>query len=114
MKRPLDKRISFEVRSIVRSEAYGTVEDEDWTEAFSVFASVWEVLPGRSETVDGDMGQRRAQWDIEIRWGAAVTGDMRVNFGGRLLRIASGPTEKGRRDRLVLRCENYSAEGLEP
>ena len=67
--RPLDKRITFEARTTTVEETYGTVSGEDWTEVCSVFASVWELLPGRAEKLGLSFSTSSKLFDIEVRHG---------------------------------------------
>ncbi len=112
--RELDKRIAFEERAVTKSAVYGTVSSETWAEVCEVWASVWDMLPSRAETIADGISQFRSGYDIEISWGAPVNSGMRVRYGDRYLKIVSGPSEKGVKQRLVLRCEEYSTTGIEP
>jgi head-tail adaptor len=114
-KRPLDQRISFEARTAEIDEENGAVEGEVWADVCGqVFASVWEVLPQRAERLGESISTSRRLFDIEVRWGAPINGQMRVRYGDDVMPIISGPTPKGRQDRLVLICELISTEGVKP
>lgn len=112
--RELDRRISFEARSRVIDPVWQSVAEETWVQVCEVFASVWEVLPSRAEQMGESIDVRRRVFDIEIRHGAPIDAGMRVRFGDLAMKIISGPTEKGRQWRLVLRAEVVSTEGINP
>lgn len=112
--RPLDKRIRFEERSRTIDPVWKTVSGESWGEVCAVWASVWEVLPARAERMGESIDVSRRLFDIEVRYGAPINAEMRVRYGELAMKIVSGPTEKGRKHRLVLRCEVVSTEGVEP
>lgn len=112
--RPLDKRIAFERRARSIDQKTKSVVSEGWATVCTVWASVWEMLPARAEREGEDISTARRVFDIEVRWGAPVDAQMRVRYGDLPLKIISGPTEKGRKHRLVLRCEAISTMGIEP
>ncbi len=112
--RELDKRIAFEERIVTRSARSGAPSEEAWVPVCNVWASVWDILPSQAERVGEGIALTRNEYDIEIAWGAPVTAQMRVKYRGRPLEIVSGPVEKGSKYRLVLRCTDWSSEGIAP
>jgi head-tail adaptor len=108
----LDRRITLEVRSVVKEPTFGSVT-ETWTPmAFSIAAKVLEssteagVSAGQSENVASYARPTR----IWLRWRAGITRqDHRVRYGSRLLRII-GTAELGRRAGLELSCMEWSHE----
>jgi len=109
----LDRRIIFERREVTRDPIYGTSE-ETWTEHVKVWAQVQDVLPSRAERVDQSVSIQRRPARVRIRYRTDITGDMRIIYAGRIMRIVSGPVEMGRRDGLEMMAEELSTEGQEP
>lgn len=110
--REMDRRITLEVRSVVKDATYGSAT-ETWTPmAFSIAAKVLEssteagVSTGQAEVVASYAKPTR----VWIRWRDGISRqDHRVRYGARLLRII-GTAELGRRAGLELSCLEWSHE----
>lgn len=109
----LDRRITFERRVVTRDTTYGT-SVETWVPHVKVWAQVQDVLPSRAESIDQSNSIQRRPARVRTRYRSDVTGDMRINYAGRILRIIAGPVEIGRRDGLEMMVEELSTEGQEP
>jgi SPP1 family predicted phage head-tail adaptor len=106
----LDRRIIVERPVTVTEQRYGT-DATEWEEHATLFAQVQDVLPSRAESVADGISVARRPCRIRTRFRTDITGDMRIVFGTRIMRIVSGPAELGRREGLELLCEEYSTEG---
>ena len=109
----LDRRISFESRSGTQETTYGTTP-LTWSNYATVWAQVQDILPSRSENIADDISLARRPARIRIRYRSGITSDMRINYGGRYLRIIAGPAEIGRREGLEFVAEEMSTEGDAP
>lgn len=109
----LDRRITIEQRSVSQDATYGTATLA-WTTLATVWAQVRDVLPSRSEQVADNVSLARRPSRIRIRYRSDITSDMRIDYGGRKLRIIAGPAEIGRREGLELMAEQWSTEGDAP
>lgn len=109
----LDRRITFEARAVSQGGVYNrkTVE---WVPHATVWAQVRDVLPSRAESVDQGLSMARRPCRIRLRWRDDITGDMRIDYEGRKLRIIAGPVELGRRAGLEIMAEELSTEGTAP
>lgn len=109
----LDRRITFEVRKETQGGAYNR-KSVAWSKYASVWAEVRDILPSRAESVDNNVSMQRRPCRIRLYWRADITSEMRIDYGGRKLRIVSGPVELGRREYLEILAEEYSTEGVAP
>lgn len=109
----LDRRITFERRVEAQGGAYNRKTIE-WVPFATVWAQVQDVLPSRAESIDQDLAIARRPARVRCRWRSDLTGDMRIIFGDRILRIASGPVEMGRREGLEMMAEEWTTEGVAP
>lgn len=109
----LDRRITFEARVESQGGPYNR-KSVVWAPHATVWAQVRDLLPGRAEYVEQGLAMQRRPCRIRLRWRGDITGDMRIDYGGRKLRIIAGPVELGRRVGLELTAEEYSSEGLAP
>lgn len=112
-KGPLNRRIEFQRREVTRDTTYGTSQ-EAWVPHVKVWAQVQDVLPSRAERMDQSISIQRRPARVRIRYRTDITGDMRINYAGRIMRIVAGPVELGRRDGLEMMAEELSTEGQEP
>jgi len=82
-------------------------------EADKFYASVQDVLPGRSEGVQNGVVLNRDMTRIRMRWRNDITPDMRITVHGStdvIYQIIAGPVEVDGRERMIeLTCEKYSS-----
>ena len=109
----LDTRITFEARTEVQESAYGTMT-VTWATHKTVWAQVMEMLPSRAENVTDNISMARRPCRIRTRYRSDLDSTMRIDIGGRKLRIISGPAEIGRREGLEFMAEELSTEGTAP
>jgi len=109
----LDRRITFEARQEAHTGAYNRVT-VTWAPQATVWAQVQDMLPSKAESVDNGLLMHNRPCRIRMRYRDDITSDMRIDYGGRKLRIVSGPVELGRRDGLEIMAEEYSTEGTAP
>lgn len=108
----LDRRIAIDTKSVTRNPDYGT-EVVSWTTLATVWASVEDVAkttPGGGEDVKLNERVVTLPVQIRLRYRSDLRTDMRVRLldRNRTLQIVS-IAEIGRRDGLMLVCEEYSA-----
>lgn len=109
----LDRRITIEQRTSSQDPVYGT-QSISWSTLATVWAQVRDILPSRAEDIADTISLARRPARIRMRYRSDVTSDMRIDYGGRKLKIVSGPAEIGRREGLELIAEEYSTEGDAP
>jgi len=109
----LDRRITFEARSTVQDGTYGNAT-LTWLPHVTVWAQVQDVLPSRGEAVEDGVSMTRRPCRVRTRYRADINGTMRIDFGGRKLRIISGPVELGRQVGLEFMAEELTTEGDAP
>lgn len=109
----LDRRITIERRTSVQDPVYGT-GTLTWETLATVWAQVRDILPSRAEEVADNVSMSRRPARIRIRYRDDITSDMRIDYGGRKLRIVSGPAELGRREGIEMIAEELSTEGDAP
>ena len=109
----LDRRITFEVRQETQEGPYNR-KTVAWANFATVWAQVQDILPSRAESVDQGLSMQRRPCRVRVRYRDDITSDMRIDYGGRKLRIVSGPVELGRREGLELVAEEFSTEGTAP
>jgi SPP1 family predicted phage head-tail adaptor len=109
----LDRRITFEQRSTSQDATYGT-QTLSWTTVATVWAQVRDVLPSRAEDIADNVSIARRPARIRIRYRTGLDSTMRIDIGGRKLRITAGPAEIGRREGIEFMAEEYSTEGDAP
>lgn len=109
----LDRRITFEQRSTTQDATYGT-QVLTWTTVATVWAQVRDVLPSRAEDIADNVTLSRRPARIRIRHRTGLDSTMRIDIGGRKLRIIAGPAEIGRREGLEFVAEEMSTEGDAP
>lgn len=109
----LDRRITFEARQEAQSGPYNRVS-VTWVPQVTVWAQVQDMLPSKAESVDNGLSMQNRPCRIRLRYRDDLTSAMRIDYGGRKLRIVAGPVELGRRDGLEIMAEEYSTEGVAP
>lgn len=76
------------------------------------WAQIEETLPGRAEIVQQGIQQSRKISKVRMRWRDDIDATMRIVVDdGRTLQIISGPTMVGRKEWIVVVCEELSTEG---
>lgn len=108
-----DRKIILEQRVEGQDATYGTAT-VNWTPFATVWAEVQDMLPSRAERVADGISLAKRPCRIRFLYRAGVTSEMRVNYGGRYLRIVAGPVELGRREGIELVAEEMSTEGTAP
>lgn len=109
----LDQRIRLDYKVVTQDANYGT-EVITWMTFATVWASVQDVLPSKSERLTDDIVLANRPARIRIRYLDGVTSAMRVillDRGDRELKIVSGPAELGRKEGMEMMAENYSTSG---
>ncbi len=107
-------RVTLERRITSQDPIYGTEKGVWSAVATDIPAEVQDVLPSRSESIDEGISLQRRPCRVRIRYRTDVTSDMRLDIGGRKLRIVGGPAEMGHREALEMVCEELSTSGEEP
>jgi len=108
--RDLDKRITFQTKVPVAGVM--NAGKEAWENAGTVWAQVTDQLyrRGDKEAAGVEVTARSAR--IRIRKpGFAITADMRILFGARVMHIIGAPAELAARDGYELMGEDYSTTG---
>ncbi|KPH60356.1 phage head closure protein [Novosphingobium sp. ST904] len=109
-----DRRIQFERRVETRVGPHNRVT-VTWEPVLpKAWAQVQDVLPSRGESVVEGMSLAKRPCRIRCRYREDVSGDMRIDYRGRKLRIVSGPVEVSRREELEMMAEEWSTEGAAP
>lgn len=111
-----DTLITFQERTGAQDSTYGSYT-YSWANLSSnetEWAEVQDVLPSRAEDIADGMDLRRRPCRVRTLYRSDITGDMRITFDSRILRIVSGPIELGRRDGLEMMCEEWTSEGDNP
>lgn len=107
----LDQRITIEQPSIARGTPYGE-EIASWVTLATVWASVTDQVnskKGGDEEVQDSTRVHARRTHIQIRWRADVTPVMRIQWPARTRTFQiTGLSELGRREGLLLTCEEYS------
>jgi len=106
----LDRRVNIEQKSVTQDTTYGT-EVVTWALLATVWASVQDSLPSKSESVLQVLAVARNQVRVRTRYRSDIDSSMRITIKGdtdRVLQIVGGPAELGRRDGLEMMCEVIS------
>ncbi len=82
-----------------------------WAPLDEVWASVVDVLPGRSERLADGINLATRPARVRIRFRSDITANMRFVMGSRIMQIISGPAEIGRGEELEFMVEDYSTAG---
>jgi len=109
----LDRRITFQRRAEGNSGIYNR-KVTSWEDHVKVWAEVRDMLPSRADRMMEGLSLAKRPCRIRCRYRGDITGDMRVVYGTRILRIVSGPVELGRREGLELLAEDWSTQGEQP
>ncbi len=108
-----NRRITFERRVEARSSAYNRPSVSFEPIMPKAWAQVQDILPSRENVTEGVVMANRP-CKIRCRYREDITGDMRIDYRGRKLRIVAGPVEVGQREEIELLAENWSTEGIDP
>ena len=108
-----DRRITIETRTVTQDPIYGANQTA-WATLATVWAEVRDILPSRAENMDEGLSMARKPARVRMRYRDDITADMRIDYGGRKMRIVSGPAELGRRREIELLVEELSTEGDAP
>jgi head-tail adaptor len=111
-----DTLITFQSRTASQNATYGS-STYAWANLASnptEWAEVQDILPSRAENISDGIDMRRRPCRVRTLYRSDITGDMRIVFDSRTLKIVSGPVELGRRDGLEMLCEQFTTEGEAP
>lgn len=109
----LDRRVTILTRAETVDQTYGT-QTVTWTPLATVWANVRDMVPSRGERLADGVEIANRPCRVRMRYRADVTSAMRLQIGGRQLRIITQPAELGRREGLELIAEELTTEGQEP
>jgi len=117
-----DTLITFEARETTQDPVYGSTVEGEWNQHSQAWAEVLDVLPSRSESIDGSISleRRPARLRIDYFDGVGVTAAMRVKVAAdavwpeRILQIVSGPALKRDTQEWEFVVEQMSTEGEAP
>jgi SPP1 family predicted phage head-tail adaptor len=108
-----NRRITIQKKSTTKNADYGT-EVITWVTHATVWASVVDILPSKTESTPNNIRINSVRTKIIIRYLSTVTSDMRIKLTDRddeILQIIGGPSEIGRRDGMEIMAETYSTAG---
>lgn len=122
----LDRRATFERRTVTQDAVYGT-DVITWVPvaylpgspqiAERFWVGLQDMLPSRSEAVKQGLAQARNQTRLRMRWRADIDSSQRVTVHGDtdvVYQIVAGPAEiDGRKGGLELVLEKYTTAGAE-
>lgn len=109
----LDRRVTILARSETIDPVYGT-KAVSWSELATVWANVKDMIPSRGERLADGVEIANRPCRVRMRYRSDITSAMRLQIGGRQLRIITQPAELGRREGLELLAEELTTEGQEP
>ena len=113
----LDRQITFQERSSSQDSNTGAFT-YSWANLGAnptVWAEVQDIIPSRfsGEDVSNGFSYENRPCRIRCRYRSDITGDMRIVYGSRTLRIVSGPAELGREEGLEILAEDWQNKGDE-
>lgn len=107
--RDLDRRIRIE--RPVADDAFDGAGAGSWSVVAEVWAQVQDLRPSRGDRPADGIDVRLRPARIRMRFRDDITPGVRIVFGGRVMRILTGPAKLGRRAWLELVAGDYSTAG---